>query len=166
MASGLGLNLYDAKFDQIEWFYKFENIRRVICSLQESWTEYATKLVAMHFCFFFFLANLVEPRKLVLSHGVRHKPLSRVEGLLRFASKLACRYLRQLPRDFFYFFQGLFFGPFAPDVCTTTILIRFERNLYGNLRRPWCTKLLFAFFDRSTRGGLGGPGDQVRLYTH
>ena len=44
---------------------------------------------------FVILAHLVEPRGLMLSHGVRHKPLFRVEGLLRFASKLACRYLRQ-----------------------------------------------------------------------
>ena len=35
---------------------------------------------------------------------VRHNPLFRVEGLLRFTSKLACRYLREFSRTFVFIF--------------------------------------------------------------
>ena len=63
----------------------------------------------------------------------------RVEGLLRFASKLACRYLRQLSRDVFFIFPiGVTPNPqkghFAPNLCSPTLLIRLE---LGILSAPW-----------------------------
>ena len=66
------------------------------------------------FCFYFTIFDkiLSSSSDYVIAESLSrpsrcHKPLFRVEELLRFASKLACRYLRELSRTFFFYFSNL-----------------------------------------------------------
>ena len=85
--------------------------------------------------------------------SVNSSVLFRVEGLLRFTSKLACRYLRQLSRNLFYFIIWSTPGPSGPPKGHFWILfVRSYWKLYGNLRRP-CAQIYVCVF----RLDHGGP---------
>ena len=78
--------------------------------------------------------------------------LFRVEGLLWFVSKLACRYLRQLSRTIFFYYsirggprKRPFLRPLRQIYVVLKFLSDFNKILYDNLRRSWCTKLLLRF---------------------
>ncbi|RXG68153.1 tRNA pseudouridine(38/39) synthase [Armadillidium vulgare] len=47
-ASEIGLNLYDAKFDNVRWHYDKENLKVTISQLQSLWAEHATKESMLH----------------------------------------------------------------------------------------------------------------------
>ena len=111
------------------------------------------------YCFHF---QLIWQNQVSLSHrmvSVIHS-VFKVEGLLRFSSKLACRYLRQLLGKFYAFPNRMrpglrnghfwtLYAKYAQSYNFYSILMKF----IWQLKKIMMHKNKFAFFDRTTREG-------------